>query len=143
MHQEILDYLKTQRVGVLAVEMLNGSPHAATVHFAHTESPLMFFFETHRDYRKSEPLFGKTSTRASLVIGFDESNQKTLQLDGNVRLLKNDERELFDTVYLTKFPNKKEKSADPKFVPFIFLPSWWRFTDWTRPEGKVIFTSTE
>jgi len=37
--KKILDYLKDQRVGVLAVEMLDGSPHGATVHFAHTEDP--------------------------------------------------------------------------------------------------------
>ena len=50
MDNSVIEYLKTQRVGVLAVEMPDGSPHAATVHFAHTESPLVFYFETNRDY---------------------------------------------------------------------------------------------
>jgi hypothetical protein len=120
---------------------MDGAPHGATVHCAHTEDPLVFLFETHRDYRKAEPLFGRDVTRASLVIGFDENNVKTLQLDGSVRLLKPEERHLFDGIYLAKFPNKKAKSDDPKVVPFMFIPSWWRFTDWTKPEGKVIVTS--
>jgi general stress protein 26 len=141
MNSEILNYVKSQRVGVIALEMLDGSPHAATVHFAHTENPLQFFFETYRDYRKSEPLFGREISRASFVIGSDESNMKTLQIDGEVRLMKEEERKLFDEIYLGKFPNKKAKSDDPKFVRFMFIPKWWRFTDWTKPEGKLILTS--
>ena len=145
-NKEIRDYIASQRVGVLAVEMLDGSPHAATVHLAHSENPLQFFFETSREYRKCEALFGRESTRASLVIGSDEGNLKTLQLDGVVRLLNKEvsERERFSKVYLEKFPNKKEKiRTDPKVVLFTFLPSWWRFTDWTRPEGKLIVSSED
>lgn len=141
MNDSILNYIKTQRVGVLAVEMLDGSPHAATVHFAHTEDPLIFYFETYREYRKAEPLFGKETTRASFVIGSDESNMKTLQLDGIAELLKSDEKESAISLYLGKFPEKTEKSKDPKFVFFKFTPKWWRFTDWTDPKGKTILTS--
>ena len=141
MAPEILEYIASQRVGVLAVEMMDGSPHGATVHFAHTEEPLMFLFETNRDYRKAEPLFGREVSRASLVIGADDNLKKTLQMDGNVRLIAPGEKELFEKVYLGKFPEKKEKFSGPKVVPFVFIPNWWRFTDWTKPEGKVIITS--
>ena len=129
-NQEILDYIKTQRICVLSVETLDGSPHAATVHFAHAEDPLAFFFETDRGYRKSEPLFG-----------CDESNMRTLQLDGIVRLLKDEEKKLFEDVYLGKFPSKNKKALDPSAVFFVFIPTWWRFTDWTGPNGKTITTS--
>ena len=141
MQQQILDYIKTQRIGVLAVEMLDGSPHAATVHFAYAEDPLIFYFETYREYPKAEALFGRDSSRASFVIGSDESNMKTLQLDGIVELINPEEKPVYDSVYFEKFPNKLEKSKDPKFVFFKFTPTWWRFTDWTQPEGKLILTS--
>ncbi|MDQ3076051.1 MAG: pyridoxamine 5'-phosphate oxidase family protein [bacterium] len=141
MQPQILDYVKTQRIGVLAVEMLDGSPHAATVHFAHAENPLVFYFETYKEYRKAEALFGRDSSRASFVIGSDENNMKTLQIDGTVALIKPEEKLAYDSVYFGKFPNKFEKSKDPKFVFFKFTPTWWRFTDWTTPEGKVILTS--
>ena len=141
MNQAILDYIKTQRAGVLAVEMLDGSPHAATVHFAHTENPLVLYFETDRDYRKSEPLFGREVTRASFVIGSNETDMKTFQLDGEARLAKGTEKEVFDQVYFGKFPEKLKKSQNPKCVFFLFIPKWWRFTDWTTPNGKVILTS--
>lgn len=141
MVQEALDYLKTQRVGILAVEMLDGSPHAATVHYVHTEDPLVFYFETCRDYRKAQPILAKESVRASFVIGNDEANPKTLQLDGVIELLKPKEKEIFDTIYLGKFPEKIEKSKNPDYIFFKFTPTWWRFTDWTLPEGKKIWNS--
>lgn len=140
---EIIDYIKGERVGVLAVQMLDNSPHAATVHFAYSENSTMFLFETYRPYRKCEALFGRDVSKASFVIGSTEANMKTLQIDGEARLLKENERELFETVYVGKFPEKKKKSEDPKFVFFAFIPTWWRFTDWTRPEGKTIISSDE
>lgn len=140
MNQEILDFLKTQKIGVLAVEMLDGSPHGATVHFAYLEDPLMFFFETSRDYRKSEPLFGREKSRASLVIGTDESVMKSFQIDGEVRLVKENEKELFEKIYFGRFPEKKAKQG-PSTVSFVFIPTWWRYTDWRHAEGKFIVTS--
>jgi uncharacterized protein YhbP (UPF0306 family) len=141
MNQEILDYLETQTVCAFSVQMLDGSPHAATVHFAHSEKPFMFFFETDRNYRKSEALLGKEITKACLVIGVDEKNKKTFQADGEARLLKPDEEKLFQEIYLGKFPAKKKKQVDPNALFFVFIPTWWRFTDYTKPEGRVIFTS--
>ncbi len=126
---------------MLAVEMMDGSPHAATVHFAHIEDPCVFIFETQRDYRKIEPLLGKNITRASFVIGSDESVMKTLQIDGVAQLLKAEEKESFESIYLDKFPEKREKSKDSKYIFFKFTPLWWRFTDWKTPQGKVVLTS--
>lgn len=141
MSKEILDYIKTQRVGVLAIEMMNGSPHAATVHFAHTEDPFVFYFETYKEYRKAEALTGREKSRASFVIGSDESNMKTLQLDGIVELLKPEEMEIYGKTYFAKFPNKLEKYREKEFLCFKLTPTWWRFTDWTNPQGKSIVLS--
>jgi len=144
MNEHILDFISQKRVGVLAVEMLDGSPHAATVHFAHVENPLLFFFETERAYRKSEPLFGRQLTRATFVIGTDESATKTLQLDGQARLITESEKDLYDSTYFGKFPEKKAKSVNnPNFVFFVFIPDWWRFTEWTKEKGKLILSSED
>src|SRR3989344_53031 len=141
MTEEISDFIKSQRVSVFAIEMSDGSSHVSTVHFAHTENPLLFIFETDRSYRKSEPLLQKETSRASLVIGWEEgSNSKTFQLDGDARVLKDDEQHLIEA-YLAKFPEKTEKASDPENLFFVFVPTWWRFTDWFRPEGKMIITS--
>ena len=141
--KEILDFITSQRVGVLAIEMPDGSPHAATVHFAHTADPLIFYFETNRDYKKSEALFGKDLSRASFVIGTDEGTMKTFQTDGSAQLVKAADMEQFKSIYLGKFSEKKDKSKDPKFVAFTFTPTWWRYTDFAGPSGKVVLASEE
>ena len=143
MPNEILEFLKGEQVGVLAVEMMDGAPHGATVHFAHTEDPFVFYFETYREYRKCGALFGREKSRASFVVGCDENTKKTLQLDGEVQLIKPEEKEAYDEIYFGKFPNKKEKSIDPKFVFFKFTPTWWRFTDFKHKDGKLILLSTD
>jgi uncharacterized protein YhbP (UPF0306 family) len=141
MDQRIHDFLKTQRICVLAVELPNGSPHAATVHFANAENPFLFFFETSRETRKAEALLGSEVSRSSLVIGVDESNKKTLQLDGEVRIIKPEETEIYDRTYVGKFSEKAQKLENPENIKFVFTPTWWRFSDFTVPEGKLILTS--
>lgn len=143
MKPEILEYINSQRICVLAIEMLDGSPHAATVHFAHQNTPLMFYFETSKAYRKCEPLFGRVESRASVVIGSDENNMKTLQMDGIVKIVTEEEKENFKKVYFGKFPNKIAKSYGSENVYFSFIPTWWRFTDWTGPNSKVIICSED
>lgn len=141
MNEDILSFIKSQRVGVLAVEMLDGAPHAATVHFATATDTPLFIFETSRNYRKSEPVLANDSTRATFVVGFSEgTDSKTLQLDGTVRLLGEGDEQLKEA-YLAKFPEKTAKAADPENIFFALSPSWWRFTDWSRPEGKTVILS--
>ncbi len=135
MPKEALNFLNTQRVGVIAVKMLDDSPHGATVHFAHTENPLTFIFLTTPTYRKCEPLW-KGETIASFVVGTSEEIMKTLQMDGAAKLADTDE---LRKVYFAKFPDKLYKH--PEDIFFTFTPTWWRYTDWTLPQGKTIFIS--
>ncbi len=139
MKPEILEYLRSQRVGSLAVEMMDGSPHGSTVHFAHSDDPLMFVFLTERGYRKAEPLLQKEVTRASFVIGASEAEMKTLQMDGEALLLDSETQYLQD-IYFDKFPEKREKYGGPEDFFFCFKPTWWRYTDYT-PTGKTVVLS--
>jgi general stress protein 26 len=142
MNQKIIDFINSQRICVFAIEMMDGSPHASTLHFATSENPLTFFFKTSRTYRNSESLLGKDVARASLVVGFDENNMKTLQLDGHAKVVKTDEeKELFEAAYYGKFTDKTKKDSDPDSLYFSFTPTWWRYTDWTGPNGKEIISS--
>ena len=142
MPKEVIDFIQSQFLSVLAVEMMDGSPHAATVHYAWNEVPLMFLFETCRAYRKSEALLGRPESRATVVIGFDEANRKTLQMDGTVKLLETDtELLLFKKIYISRFPKKEKTLRDPEFIFFSFTPKWWRYTDWESPGGKKILSS--
>ena len=137
---EVLKFLDTQRVCVFAIEMPDGSPHASTVHFASLGTEPIFMFETSRRYRKAEALFYRLQSRASLAAGFEEgSNSKTLQVDGVAELVTNNDPLMSD--YLKKFPEKVKKLEDPNIIFFKFIPTWWQFTDWSRPEGKTVYLS--
>lgn len=142
---DIISYIHSKRIGVLAVEMLDGSPHGATVHFAYDEQKSNFLYETYATYKKAEPLLKNKTTRATFVIGQDENDMKTLQIDGIISLIqKKEDIESFEQIYLKKFPEKLEKYQDSsQYVLFSFIPKWWRFTDWTTAQGKIIFNSEE
>ena len=133
--KEVVDCINSQRTGVLAVRMLDGTPHGATLHFAYKLEPLIFIFLTSPSYRKLEPL-RSGDTPATFVVGTTEEFNKTLQMDGVAKL--NDFEECRE-IYFAKFPEKLNKHPDDVF--FIFTPTWWRLTDWTLPQGKTIWLS--
>jgi hypothetical protein len=109
---------------------------------AHSDKPLMFFFETHSNSRKGQAILASEPTKASLVVGFDEQAPRTLQLDGQIRQIKPEEKEFFNKVYLGKFPEKNEKAKGDDIIFLIFTPTWWRWTDWTnKTTGKIIINS--
>ncbi len=107
---------------------------------AHQDQPLTFVIQTSPDSRKCEKLFSTGTARASLVVGTTENNEKkdiTLQLDGVAHVLGMDDP-LIQT-YLTKFLKKDEEYEGDIFV--AITPTWWRFTQWSTPQGTVIHTS--
>lgn len=139
MNEEILDFIKDNRVCVVAVEMPDGSPHAATVHFANNNQ-LVFVIQTNPDYRKAEPLLTGNKVRVSVVVGTTEEptgKDKTFQLNGEAQIIESDS-ELVET-YLAKFPEKRGKWLNDIF--FKVSPVWWRYTDWGKSDGKTIFNS--
>lgn len=138
MNQEILNYILNQRVSVFAVEMMDGSPHASTLHYAYDEKANVFIFETEKSYRKCEPLFGRKISRATLVIGTSEGDMRTFQTDGNAKLL--DNKDLKET-YFIKFPKNREGSDDPEVMFFTFTPISWKFSDYTKSGSKTVYTS--
>lgn len=134
MPQESQHCINTERAGVIAVQMLDGTPHAATVHFAYQPEPLTFIFLTSPTCRKLEALRAGDAP-ASFVVGTTEELNKTLQMDGIARL---EDTEELRAAYFAKFPEKLKHQDD---VFFTFTPTWWRFTDWTLPQGKTIWLS--
>ncbi len=122
MNQQALDFLKTQRVGVLAVAMPDGSPHGATLHFAHTPDTLEFIFLTERTYRKFEPLRTKKETRASFVVGTSEEDMQTMQMDGILSEI----HDMSETqTYRAKFTEKDLSDLDENNDVFlVFKPTW-------------------
>lgn len=141
MDDRILEFLSSQRVGVLALVLPDGTVHGATLHYAHTDEPLACYFLTEAATRKAQAFESNLSVKASFVIGTDETTMKTLQMDGVVEKLSTSEYELFDAVYLGKFASKSEKAKSPTGLRLKFTPLWWRYTDFKSLQGKLILSS--
>ena len=139
MDQKILDYLKTQRVSCLAVSLQDGSPHAATLHFSHTESPLAIYFSTENTSKKCEGLLTGEEQRASCVFGFSEEDFRTLQMDGRVHMV-TDVNELakIKQIHYAKHPSAKKYENAPETVFLKFIPSWFRYTDYNVTPPAII-----
>jgi len=139
---DLLEFLENERVCVFAVQMENGSPHAATVHFAYTPNPMGFVIQTSPSSRKAECFRLKEEAQVSLVVGFVEppdGSDRTFQLNGKARIV-NPHGELAN-LYLDKFHEKKGKWPSDIFLSIE--PSWWRFSDWTNSGGKPRIESSQ
>lgn len=129
----ITDYLQKERIGVLALELQDGSPHGAVMHFAHSADPFILYFATSSKSRKAQAFLGKTEVRATFVVGVVETVFETLQIDGVVRALASEEEESrFNEVYLSRFPEKADHVKNPGALRFLFVPEKWKFTDSNR-----------
>ena len=132
MKENILNFIKSQRIVVLAVPNLDGSPHAAIMHFAHSDEPLQFIILTAHDSKKCKNLVENGTCKASLVLGTSEAEMKTMQLDGDLTFT--EDTALMDA-YFAKFPEKWEKYSPGGHDTFlIFTPTWWKFSDYKNPD---------
>lgn len=134
-----LEFLGSKRVGVLAVQLKDGSPHAATVHFSHQENPLRLFFLTDRNYKKCEALLDGAIVRSSFVTGFSEEEMQTLQLDGTAHMV-TDSAELTNlkNTHFKKISTAQRYENDPDSVFLEFVPDWWQYSDYTTdPETRI------
>ena len=85
-NQNVIDFIENHRVGVLAVALSDGTPHAATLHYSSQVERPSFFFSVDRNSRKCRDMVPDKRVGASLVIGFDETEMVTFQADGLVQV---------------------------------------------------------
>jgi general stress protein 26 len=125
-------FLKNHRISVLGVLQDDGVVHSATMHFASSSDPLVFFFMTEKNSIKCKSLQDKSARKASLVIGFNEEEMVTFQAEGEVSFLTEENKELGWETYVKKYPNRVNGKEDPDVVILQFIPSWARFSDYSK-----------
>ena len=130
MDSQGLEYLKKQRVSVICILQDDSTVHAATVHFAHTEEPPVFYFLTDKASRKCRSLISGKDMAASIVIGFDENACVTFQSDGMVKILSDEaELEVGWEAYGGKYPERAGARASTEAVLVKFTPTWSHFSE--------------
>ncbi len=138
MNNLIQQFLAHNAISVLTVLLKDGTPHAATVHFSHTEEPLRFFIQTRANSMKCEALSDTKPSPAAFVVGFNEKEMITVQAHGTVRIVTEpSELEALCKVHYAKHPFA-EKFRDEGTAFLEFTPTWWRYTDMSNRPPKII-----
>lgn len=137
MDSKIVEFINKQRVCSLTTLLKDGSPHASAMHYSHINSPFEIYIQTENSSKKCEALLTGKSTKASIVIGFDEKEFKTLQLDGDIKLINKNKLADIHKIHYKKHPDAKQWKDDPATVFLIFKPIWWRYTEY-KPKFMAI-----
>ncbi len=138
MDSKISEFLTKNRVSVVTTMLKDGTPHASTLHYSHSEDPLMFYFSTQNTSRKCEALMGGKPVLAAVVIGFSETEWLTMQMEGTIWIVPQDKLEEVQDIHYTKLPSSEKWKNDPTTVMLAFSPTWWRFTDLNTEPHKTI-----
>ena len=131
---EVLEFLRSQRCGVIATATSDGRPEAALVDIAATGAGEIIF-ETTSATRKFGNL--RDNPRAALVVGWD--NEQTLQIDGIVDAPSGHELVRLQDFYLSVFPQKASHPNWPGNHYFRIRPRWMRFSDYHMPRSVEEF----
>lgn len=136
MDQKVVDFLSSERVSVLAVVMADGTSHGAAMHFCFDPAKNSIYFLTEASCEKCKAVVGGRVALASVVVGFDEKDNKvTVQLDGQLAWETNaEELAQIKQAYFTKFPDtRKYDTADSAYLIFKIMK--WKYSDYrTHPE---------
>lgn len=137
MDKKVLDFLGKHRVCSLAILLKDDSPHGAAMHYSHADSPFEIYIQTENTSKKCQALLKGDSVKASVVVGFSEEEFKTLQMDGDIKILAKARLEDVHKIHYKKHPDAKQWKDDPATVFLVFRPTWWRYTEY-KPKFFVL-----
>lgn len=140
MDSQVVSFLSNHRVSAFTTLLADGSPHTAALHYSHITDPLTLYFTTKRTSRKMQALASGSVVKASLVIGTNDEEWKTLQMEGEVTLVSPADIERIQDIHYRKHPNAEEFKNKPETVFLQFTPTWWRYTDFST-EPLTSFSS--
>lgn len=141
MDKAAASFLNHHRISVLGISQEKGRIHSASLHYAHTESPLHFFFITEKTSEKCKSLLSGEQ-KASLVIGFSEEEFSTFQAEGIVKIAEGKKRETAWDIYLEKYPSREHRKANDDFAILMFSPTWWRYRDMREAPMKEVVSGS-
>jgi Pyridoxamine 5'-phosphate oxidase len=126
----LVEYIRGQRLGVLATCGADGLPQGALVGIAVTPD-LEIVFDTVASSRKYANLI--LQPRVALVVGWQDIS--TVQYEGVARLLVGPEDDGYREAYFAAFPDGRDRvAAWPDLVHFVVRPTWVRYSSF----GEVV-----
>jgi general stress protein 26 len=139
MNNKILEFITKHRVCSLTTLLPDGSPHAAALHYSHSDNPLTLYFSVENTSKKCQGLVTGETIKGSVVVGFSEEEWITLQMDGEVKaVLDKNELEKIHKIHYSKHPNSEKHKDFPETIFLAFTPSWWRYTDYNTDPLTIL-----
>ncbi|MBI2622012.1 pyridoxamine 5'-phosphate oxidase family protein [Candidatus Microgenomates bacterium] len=135
MDKQVLDFLKKERVCVLGTVAKDGFPQVSVMHYSLGENPLSFFFSTERTSHKYKNMLN--NNKASCVVGLSEEEWVTVQMDGVIKELAEEELKEIKNIHYAKHPDSRQYEHDPNTVFLAFTPNWIRISDYNTSPATI------
>lgn len=135
--KEILEFLHRNPMAVISTQGNSSEfPESALIAFAEYEN-FEILFETFNISRKYQNLL--KNNKVSLVIGLDHTKLITLQYEGVVEPVAEDEVESHIQHFLSKDTPCTEKILrDSRAKLFKITPTWLRYSDYTNGPPRIL-----
>jgi nitroimidazol reductase NimA-like FMN-containing flavoprotein (pyridoxamine 5'-phosphate oxidase superfamily) len=129
---ELLVYLRGQRLGVLGTLAPSGEPQAALVGYAVTPD-LELLFDTLRTTRKYRNMMA--NHRVSFTIGntAGSGDERTVQYQGLAEELTGEQLDRLQPLYFAAWPDGVDRVQWPHITWFVIRPHWIRYSDFNIP----------
>ena len=124
----LFKFLREGRVSVLSSCTAKGEPHSSVMHYScAAELPGLYFSTDDRTAKASDC---RENSRASVAIGWSETDWVTVQMRGALRVLSlPEETEAAKAAHYAVHPNARHFERDPHTLFLRFEPDWVRFSD--------------
>ncbi|HKN24860.1 MAG TPA: pyridoxamine 5'-phosphate oxidase family protein [Candidatus Acidoferrum sp.] len=129
---EVLRFMKSERLAVLATVGDDRRPEAALMGFAVTPE-LEIIFDTVKTSRKYPNL--KKNPRVAWVIGC--STEITVQYEGVAEELEGEELVKYKKTYFATFPDGPARENWPGITYFVVRPKWLRYCDYDPSKRRI------
>ncbi len=130
---EVLAFLRSHTLGVVATVSEHGAPEAAVVGIAVSDT-LEIVFDTLRTTRKYRNI--QRESRVSLVVGWGDEG--TLQIDGVADEPAGTELERLRDVYFAADPSGRERLDWKGITHLRIRPTWMRFSDFRAAPPRIV-----
>jgi pyridoxine/pyridoxamine 5'-phosphate oxidase len=131
---DVLEFLRSKRLGVIATADPSGAPEAALVGFAvATDGRLIF--DTSANSRKAANLAGRPEV--AMVVGWDDDI--TVQIEGVARRASGGDLATAKAAYFAVWPDGRARETWPDIAYIVVTPHWLRYSDFSTGAQSVDF----
>jgi len=128
----LLEFLSSNRLGVLSTIGPKGEPQSALVGFAVTPG-FEIVFDTVSGSRKFANL--ARDSRAAFVFGWD--GEITVQFEGVARQISSTELGRYHEIYFRAFPDGPARLKWEGITYYVVAPKWIRYSDFNQSPPKI------